>query len=74
MSIFQTQQQLQQHTPGVVMTGQVMLSPDQLAKLRSELDVVMQNTKVFSETLTEINPSQPDQANLELLQVGDILS
>lgn len=41
----------------------------QIARLRSELDVVRGNTKVMSEMLTEMVPGQEDAADLELLQV-----
>lgn len=42
----------------------------QIARLRSELDVVRGNTKVMSEMLTEMVPGQEDASDLELLQVG----
>ena len=50
-------------------TGPVMLAPEQLAKLKSELDIVQQNVNVFSEMLTEIIPGQEHPNDLELLQV-----
>ena len=50
-------------------TGPVTLTPEQLAKLRSELDTVQQNCKVFSEMLTEMTPGQEEVSDLELLQV-----
>ncbi|XP_006901242.1 PREDICTED: TOM1-like protein 2 isoform X2 [Elephantulus edwardii] len=40
----------------------------QIARLRSELDVVRGNTKVMSEMLTEMVPGQEDLSDLELLQ------
>uniref|UniRef100_A0A7N4NKD4 Target of myb1 like 2 membrane trafficking protein n=1 Tax=Sarcophilus harrisii TaxID=9305 RepID=A0A7N4NKD4_SARHA len=40
----------------------------QIARLRSELDVVRGNTKVMSEMLTEMVPGQEDSSDLELLQ------
>ncbi|KAL2309276.1 hypothetical protein Nmel_005467 [Mimus melanotis] len=40
----------------------------QLGKLRSELEVVNGNTKVMSEMLTELVPSQAEPSDLELLQ------
>ena len=43
--------------------------PPQIARLRSELDVVRGNTKVMSEMLTEMVPGQEDSSDLELLQV-----
>lgn len=42
---------------------------EQIARLRSELDVVRGNTKVMSEMLTEMVPGQEDSSDLELLQV-----
>lgn len=50
-------------------TGPVNPSAEQLAKLRSELDVVQGNLKVFGEMLTEMTPGQEDPSDLELLQV-----
>lgn len=41
----------------------------QIARLRSELDVVRGNVKVMSEMLTEMVPGQEDASDLELLQV-----
>lgn len=43
--------------------------PQQIARLRSELDIVRGNTKVMSEMLTEMVPGQEDSSDLELLQV-----
>ncbi|XP_071390928.1 TOM1-like protein 2 isoform X5 [Centroberyx affinis] len=40
----------------------------QIARLRSELDIVRGNTKVMSEMLTEMVPGQEDASDLELLQ------
>lgn len=41
----------------------------QIARLRSELDVVRGNVKVMSEMLTEMVPGQEEASDLELLQV-----
>ncbi|XP_044105241.1 TOM1-like protein 2 isoform X7 [Neovison vison] len=43
-------------------------TPQRIARLRSELDVVRGNTKVMSEMLTEMVPGQEDSSDLELLQ------
>lgn len=43
--------------------------PQQITRLRSELDIVRGNTKVMSEMLTEMVPGQEDSSDLELLQV-----
>uniref|UniRef100_A0A8C3T1S7 Target of myb1 like 2 membrane trafficking protein n=1 Tax=Chelydra serpentina TaxID=8475 RepID=A0A8C3T1S7_CHESE len=40
----------------------------QIARLRSELDIVRGNTNVMSEMLTEMVPGQEDSSDLELLQ------
>lgn len=49
--------------------GPISLNPEQLAKLRSELDTVQGNMKVFSEMLTELTPGKEHPQDLELLQV-----
>ena len=46
--------------------------PQQIARLRSELDIARGNTKVMSEMLTEMVPGQEDSSDLELLQVRDL--
>ncbi|XP_036003993.1 TOM1-like protein 2 isoform X2 [Fundulus heteroclitus] len=46
----------------------VAVSPEQIARLRSELDIVRGNIKVMSEMLTELVPGQEDAPELELLQ------
>ncbi|NXJ88043.1 TOM1 protein, partial [Corythaixoides concolor] len=43
-------------------------TPEQIEKLRSELEVVNGNMKVMSEMLTELVPSQAEPSDLELLQ------
>lgn len=53
-------------TPAV---GPVAPSPEQMSKLRRELDVVQGNYRVLAEMLTELSPTDVDQSNLELLQV-----
>ncbi|XP_052769884.1 target of Myb1 membrane trafficking protein-like isoform X2 [Mya arenaria] len=56
--------QMPAHRPGVP----VVPTQDQLAKLRSELDVVQGNVRVMSEMLTELTPNDVDSSDLELLQ------
>uniref|UniRef100_A0A8C5QPZ9 Target of myb1 membrane trafficking protein n=1 Tax=Leptobrachium leishanense TaxID=445787 RepID=A0A8C5QPZ9_9ANUR len=43
-------------------------TPEQLAKLRSELEVVNGNVKVMSEMLTELTPQTAKPSDMELLQ------
>ncbi|XP_057276509.1 target of Myb1 membrane trafficking protein isoform X6 [Pezoporus wallicus] len=43
-------------------------TPEQVGKLRSELEVVNGNMKVMSEMLTELVPTQAEPSDLELLQ------
>ncbi|KAG0713561.1 TOM1-like protein 2 [Chionoecetes opilio] len=44
------------------------LSPEQRAKLHSELDIVESNAKVLAEMLTELSPGKEHQEDLQLLQ------
>ncbi|KAG8197534.1 hypothetical protein JTE90_007270 [Oedothorax gibbosus] len=46
----------------------ITLNAEQLAKLRSELDIVQGNMKVFGEMLTEMTPGKEHPQDLELLQ------
>ncbi|XP_047212724.1 TOM1-like protein 2 isoform X4 [Girardinichthys multiradiatus] len=46
----------------------VTATPEQIARLRSELDIVRGNIKVMSEMLTELVPGKEDGSDLELLQ------
>ncbi|XP_046721909.1 TOM1-like protein 2 isoform X5 [Silurus meridionalis] len=50
------------------MTGPITPNPEQIARLRSELDIVRGNCKVMSEMLTEMVPGQEEESDLELLQ------
>nr|XP_056722456.1 TOM1-like protein 2 [Euleptes europaea] len=54
--------------PPLNVTGPITANTEQVARLRSELDVVRGNTKVMSEMLTEMIPGQEDSSDLELLQ------
>ena len=47
--------------------GPVNLSPEQLAKLKHELDLVQGNMKVFNEMLNELTPGQEHDDDYELL-------
>lgn len=53
--------------------GPVLPTQEQMAKLRSELDVVQGNVRVMSEMLTELSPSNVDSSDLELLQVSQLV-
>ncbi|ELR57983.1 TOM1-like protein 2, partial [Bos mutus] len=55
--------------PALSTAGPITANSEQIARLRSELDVVRGNTKVMSEMLTEMVPGQEDSSDLELLQV-----
>ncbi|XP_039975420.1 TOM1-like protein 2 isoform X1 [Xiphias gladius] len=50
------------------MPSPITATAEQIARLRSELDIVRGNIKVMSEMLTEMVPSQEDASDLELLQ------
>ncbi|KAB1265259.1 TOM1-like protein 2 [Camelus dromedarius] len=54
--------------PALSVSGPITANSEQIARLRSELDVVRGNTKVMSEMLTEMVPGQEDSSDLELLQ------
>ncbi|KAG9328025.1 hypothetical protein JZ751_016921 [Albula glossodonta] len=54
--------------PPQLQTGAITANPEQIARLRSELDIVRGNTKVMSEMLTEMVPGQEEPSDLELLQ------
>ena len=47
-------------------------SPEQLSKLRSELDIVEGNVRVLSEMLTELQPGQEEPNDYKLLVVRDL--
>ncbi|XP_034395885.1 TOM1-like protein 2 isoform X2 [Cyclopterus lumpus] len=55
-------------TEAAHMPSPITATPEQIARLRSELDVVRGNTKVMSEMLTEMVPGQETASDLELLQ------
>ncbi|XP_042323535.1 target of Myb protein 1 isoform X2 [Sceloporus undulatus] len=55
-------------TPGIATDAPIAPTPDQIGKLRSELEVVNGNVKVMSEMLTELVPGQAEPSDLELLQ------
>ncbi|OQV25042.1 TOM1-like protein 2 [Hypsibius exemplaris] len=64
------QQQYQDHFQGQEIqhiAGPVNLTPEQLAKMRNEVDVVKGNLQVFTEMLGEMKPGQEDPDDLQLL-------
>jgi hypothetical protein len=52
------------HAAGVSSSG---ITPDQIAKLQSELDIVGINITILSEMLTELKPNQESPADYKLL-------
>ncbi|KAF3704617.1 TOM1-like protein 2 Target of Myb-like protein 2 [Channa argus] len=54
--------------PNLHTSGSINPTPEQICRLRSELDIVRGNTKVMSEMLTEMVPGQEDTSDYELLQ------
>ncbi|XP_020779782.1 TOM1-like protein 2 [Boleophthalmus pectinirostris] len=54
--------------PNILSAGTINPTPEQICRLRSELDIVRGNTKVMSEMLTEMVPGQEDASDYELLQ------
>ena len=49
-------------------TQAVGLVPEQIAKLRKDLEIVKGNATVFSEMLTELNPAHCDSSEYELMK------
>lgn len=45
------------------------MTPEQIAKLRSELDVVQTNAQVFGEMLITLQPGEEHPQDLDLLLV-----
>ncbi|KAJ0015779.1 hypothetical protein NQD34_014069 [Periophthalmus magnuspinnatus] len=56
--------------PNILTAGTINPTPEQICRLRSELDIVRGNTKVMSEMLTEMVPGQEDASDYELLQAS----
>lgn len=53
--------------PAVVAAGPISTSPEQIAKLQSELDIVSMNMSVLGDMLNELKPGQEDPADYKLL-------
>ncbi|XP_059609240.1 TOM1-like protein 2 isoform X1 [Phlebotomus argentipes] len=52
---------------GNMMTTPMSLSPEQVSKLQSELDIVTVNMSILGEMLTELKPGQEDPSDYKLL-------
>lgn len=65
------QQQQQQHPPSPAMHAATSspghVTPEQLVKLQSELEIVQVNLTIFSEMLAELKPGQEDPSEYQLL-------
>ena len=48
---------------------QNIVTPDQLTKIKRDLDVVQSNMAVFSEILSEMKPGSENPSDVELLEV-----
>lgn len=48
-------------------SGPVTLSPEQISKLQSELEIVSMNMSIFGEMLTALKPGQEDPSDYKLL-------
>ena len=55
--------------PQTAAPGPVCVTPEQMSKLRNELNIVEQNGKVFNEMLSELNPGKEDPDDYQLLVV-----
>lgn len=47
--------------------GPVALTPEQISKLQSELEIVSMNMTIFGEMLTALKPGQEDPSDYKLL-------
>lgn len=47
--------------------GPIATTPEQIAKLQSELDIVTLNMSVLGEMLSELKPGQEDPSDYKLL-------
>lgn len=55
-------------TPTVTIpSGPVTLTPEQITKLQSELEIVSMNMTIFGEMLTALKPGQEEPSDLKLL-------
>lgn len=63
-------QPVQSMRPVQAPSGPVVPTPEQLGKIRSEVDIVNGNINVMSEMLTEMTPGQEEAGDLQLLQVN----
>lgn len=66
----QQQQQMQQQMTGggvATVSGPISTTPDQIAKIQSELDIVTMNMSVLGEMLIEMKPGQEDPSDYRLM-------
>lgn len=54
-------------TMPVAGAGPIATTPEQIAKLQSELDIVTLNMSVLGEMLSELKPGQEDPSDYKLL-------
>jgi hypothetical protein len=55
-------------------SGPASITPtaDQIAKIRSEIDIVSSNIGVLSDMLTNLRPGEEDPSDWELLRVREL--
>lgn len=51
----------------IATTGPIATTPEQIAKLQSELDIVTMNMSVLGEMLSELKPGQENPSDYKLL-------
>lgn len=62
-----TTHQIPPGSPAIVAAGPIATTPEQIAKLQSELDIVSMNMSVLGEMLNELKPGQEDPSDYKLL-------
>ncbi|KAL4647899.1 target of Myb protein 1-like isoform X1 [Arapaima gigas] len=55
-------------SPPLLSVGSVTISPEQVQKLKADIEVVKGNQTVMSEMLSQLNPSNAQPSDIELLQ------
>lgn len=54
-------------SPPTIPSGPVVLTPEQISKLQSELEIVSMNMTIFGEMLTALKPGQENPSDYKLL-------